>query len=72
MTIHPGRGCVPCHLCSKSAPYYSHLSAWDPGLSAKLHAIEKSVADDSCICHACEKDIKRKINLGKYVPRWGA
>ena len=70
MTVHPGRGCGPCHLCSKSAPYYSHLSAWDPGLSAKLRAIEESVADDSCICHACEKDIKRKINLENYVPRW--
>ena len=70
MTIHPGRGCGPCHLCSKSAPYYSHLSAWDPGLSAKLRAIGESVTDDSCICRACEKDIKRKNNLENYVPRW--
>ena len=70
MTINPGRGCGPCHLCSKSASYYSHLSAWDPRLSAKLRAIEESVADDSCICCACEKDMKRKINLENYVPRW--
>ena len=59
MTIHPGQGCGPCHLCSKSAP----LFAWDPGRSAKVCAIEESVADDSCICRACEKDLKRKINL---------
>ena len=70
VTIHPGQGCGPCHLCSKSAPYNSHLSAWDPGLSAKLRAIEESVTDDSCICRVCEKDIKRNINLENYVLRW--
>ena len=70
MTIQLGEGFGPCHLCSKSALYYSHLSARDSRLSAKLRAIEESVADNRCICRVCEKDIKRKNNLEKYVPCW--
>ncbi len=69
-TIHPGRKCGPCQLCSKSASFYTHLSTWDPELSAKLRAMEKTITVDSCICRACEKDIKRNINSGDYVPRW--
>ena len=69
-TIHPGRKCGPCQLCCKSASYYIHLSTWDPELSTKLRAMEKTITVDSCICRACEKDIKRKINSGDYVPCW--
>ncbi len=32
--------------------------------------MEKTITGDSCICHACEKDIERKINSGDYVPGW--
>ncbi len=32
--------------------------------------MEKTITVDSCICRACEKDIKRNINSGDYVPRW--
>ncbi len=49
---------------------YIHLSTWDPELSTKLRAMEKMITVDSCICHACEKDIERKINSGDYVPGW--
>ncbi len=69
-TIHPGRKCGPCQICSKSASFYTHLSTWDLELSAKLRAMEKTITVDSCICRACEKDIKRNINSGDYVPRW--
>ena len=66
MTIHPGQGCGPHHLCSKFAPLFT----WDPGCSGKVCAIEESVTDDSCIFCACEKYLKRKINLENYVPHW--
>ncbi len=69
-TIHPGRKCGPCQLCCKSASYYMNLSTWDPELSTKLQVMEKTITVDSCICHACEKDIERKINSGDYVPGW--
>ena len=69
MTIQPGRGCGPCHLCSKSAPYYSHLSAWDPGLSAKLVPLRKQLQMTAAFVMR-ENDIKRKINLENYVSRW--
>ncbi len=47
-----------------------NLSTWDPELSTKLQVMEKTITVDSCICHACEKDIERKINSGDYVPGW--
>ena len=40
--IHPGRKCGPCQLCCKSASYYIHLSTWDPELSTKFRAMEKT------------------------------
>jgi len=64
VTIHAGRGCGPCQLCHKSAPFFLtfvHLEYWS--MSDKLCAIGETVSDDSCICRACENDIKR-------TPHW--
>ena len=67
MTIHPGQGCGPCHLCSPILLPLVHLGS---RTFSQTQAIEESVTDDSCICQ-CEKDLKRKINLENYVPHTG-
>ena len=46
------------------------LPTWDEAISAKLYSIEgEFIQPNSCVCHACEKYIKRNITSENYKPR---
>ncbi len=65
--VHPGQQCGPCHLCGQSSAYYTHTLAWEEIIKKRPYQLE-SVDDHSCICKACEKDIKRHIMAEDYHP----
>ena len=48
---------------------YTHPLNWEESIKMKLFQIE-NVDDQSCICKACEKDVKWHITAGNYHPQW--
>ena len=64
---HPGRLCGPCQLCGQNSIYYTHPTSFTDTIKQRLHEIERDMDGDSCVCKACERDIKRHDG---YQPRW--
>ncbi len=67
--VHPGQQCGPCRLCGQSSAYYAHPLTWEETIKQRLYQLE-SVHDQSRVCKACEKDIKRHITAKNYKPCW--
>ena len=47
----------------------THLATYERAI---LNQIELSVVSDSCICRACETNIKRNILSENYNPQWAS
>ena len=58
----------PLFSVGQKSAYYTHLSSWKEGVQQNLYDLEQ-VGSQSCMCKACEKDIKRITTAG-YIPRW--
>ena len=56
-------------LCGQKSAYYTHPSSWKESLQQNLYDPEQ-VDSQSCMCKACEKDIKRHLITAGYIPRW--
>ena len=67
--IHPGQQCGPCYLCGQSSKYFTHPLAWEETIKSKLLQID-NIDEVSCVCKACEMNIKRHIKEENYQPRW--
>ncbi len=67
--LHPSRECGPCSLCRQHSTHYCHLTTWEADMKERLRHLQ-NIADDDCICRACERDIKRNITKEGYKPRW--
>ena len=68
---HPGRACLPCLLCGKSAVRNTHFNQWSLGMKsfARTH-YGRNIPDNSCICRADYLDAKKHRSNPEYIPKW--
>lgn len=68
--VHKG-DCEVCSLCHKSSTRYKHAINMSEKMYKFLCDVEGStIRKETCICHACYKQVNRNVGNQSYHPRW--
>lgn len=68
---HPSESCVPCFICGKKQPRYSHFSSLtkEQQLFFRAH-FHKEISRGGCMCRAHVREADKHHSSLQYIPVW--
>ena len=68
---HPAELCVPCFICGKKQPRYSHFSNLSEEQQGFFYShFSDEVPGRGCLCRAHVREVQKHLCDEKYVPAW--